>query len=197
MLSENIGYITVLIQLVGVYFYIRDMFRGTTKPNLVSWTIWALAPLIGAYLSIKAGAGLSVLPVFMSGFNPVLVIIIALIIKKGYWKITKFDIICGILALFALVIWGITRNFSLAILFAILSDFFASIPTVVKSWKFPETETGATYTGGIIANILGLLMIKNWTFPIYSLGVYFIIINIVTVFVIYRKKMLYFIHYEK
>ena len=189
MLSENIGYITVLIQLVGVSFYIRDMFRGTTKPNLVSWTIWALAPLIGTWLSVKAGAGLSVLPVFMAGFNPVLVIIIALIIKKGYWKITKFDIICGILALFALVIWGFTRNFSLAILFAILSDFLASIPTVIKSCKFPETETSAAYTGGIIANILGLFMIKNWTFPIYSLGVYFIVMNLVIVFAIYRKNI--------
>lgn len=189
MLLEKIAYITVLIQLIGVSFYIRDMFRGTTKPNLVSWTVWALAPLIGSWLSVKAGAGLSVLPVFMAGFNPILVIIIALIVKKGYWKITSLDIICGILALFALVIWIFTRNFSLSIMFAILSDFLASIPTLIKSWKFPETETSSAYVGGIIANILGLFIITNWTFPIYSLGVYFIAMNLLIVFAIYRKKI--------
>lgn len=189
MLPEKIAYITVLIQLIGVSFYIRDMIRGTTKPNLVSWTIWALAPLIGSWLSIKAGAGFSVVPVFMAGFNPVLVIIIAFIIKKGYWKITSFDIICGILALFALVVWFFTRNFSLSIIFAILSDLLASIPTLIKSWKFPETETSTAYVGGIIANILGLFIIINWTFPIYSLGVYFIVMNLLIVFSIYRKQI--------
>ena len=75
MLPEKIGYITILIQLVGAFFYIRQMVRGTTRPNLVSWTIWSLAPLIGAWLDWKAGGGFSVLPVFMAGFNSILVVI--------------------------------------------------------------------------------------------------------------------------
>jgi hypothetical protein len=189
MLPEQVGYITVLIQLIGISFYIRDMFRGTTRPNLVSWFIWALAPLIGSYLQWEAGAGLSILPVFMAGFNPVLVIVVSFIIKKGYWKITKFDIYCGILAMFALVLWIITKNLFISVLFAILSDALASLPTIMKAWHSPETETGAAYTGGIIANILGLLIIKNWTFPVYSLGVYFILLNIVIVLLIYRKRI--------
>ncbi|MEI7765173.1 MAG: hypothetical protein WCI93_01145 [bacterium] len=197
MLSEKIGYIAVLIQLIGVSFYIRDMLRGNTKPNLVSWVVWALAPLIGSWLSVKAGAGLSVLPVFMAGFNPILVIIIAFVIKKGYWKITKFDIYCGVLAIFALFLWFLTNNFALSILFAIISDLLASIPTIVKSWNYPDTETSATYFGGIIANIVGLLIIKNWIFSIYALGLYFIVVNIIIVFAIYHKKMLYFSHVKK
>lgn len=197
MLSEKIGYIAVLIQLIGVSFYIRDMLRGNTKPNLVSWVVWALAPLIGSWLSVKAGAGLSVLPVFMAGFNPILVIIIALVIKKGYWKITKFDIYCGVLAIFALFLWFLTNNFALSILFAIISDLLASIPTIVKSWNYPDTETSAAYFGGIIANIVGLLIIKNWIFSIYALGLYFIVVNIIIVFAIYHKKMLYFNYVKK
>jgi hypothetical protein len=189
MLPEQIGYITVFIQLIGISFYIRDMFRGTTKPNLVSWFIWALAPLIGSYLQWEAGAGLSILPVFMAGFNPILVIIVSFLVKKGYWKITRFDIYCGILAIFSLVLWIITKNLFVSVLFAILSDALASLPTILKAWRSPETETGAAYTGGVIANILGLLIIKNWTFPIYSLGVYFILMNIVIFIFIYRKKI--------
>ena len=192
MLPEQIGYITVIIQLIGISFYLRDMFRGKTKPNLVTWFIWALAPLVGAWLEWKAGAGLSILPVFMAGFNPVLVIILALIIKNGYWKITKLDIVCGLLALLSFVLWLTTKNLSLSVLFAILSDALAAIPTLLKSWKFPETETYTAYLGGIIANIIGLLIIKNWTFPIYSLGVYFIVLNTLIVSFIFRKKVLYF-----
>ncbi len=191
MLPEYIGYITVLIQLIGVFFYIRGMVLGKTKPNRVTWFIWALAPLIGAWLSWKAGAGLSVLPVLMAGVNPIFVLIASFIIKKGYWEITKFDILCGIIALFALLLWVITQSFSLSILFAIISDGLASLPTVVKAWKYPETENAGAYAGGIIANTLGLLVIKQWIFSIYSLGVYFVLMNIFIVFCIYRKKIFY------
>lgn len=190
MLPINIiAYTSVLIQLIGVSFYIRDMFRGTTKPNRISWIIWALGPIIGAWLQWQAGAGLSVLPVFMAGFNPILVVIASFIIKEGYWKITKLDIMCGIIAIFALLLWIVTQSFVISILFAIVSDFLASVPTLIKSWKFPETETSSAYIGGIIANILGLFIIKNWIFSIYSFGLYLVAINLVIVFSIYRKKI--------
>lgn len=188
MIPELIGYIAVIIQLIGISFYIRDMFRGTTKPNLVTWFVWALAPLIGSWLEWQAGARFSILPVFMAGFNPILVIIIALVIKKGYWKITKFDVVCGVLAIAALILWFLTKNLSISVLFAILSDALASVPTLFKSWTNPETETSTAYLGGIIANILGLLIIKKWSFPTYSLGIYFILMNALIVFCIYRKK---------
>jgi hypothetical protein len=189
MLPENVGYITILIQLIGAFFYIRQMVRGTTKPNLVSWTIWSLAPLIGAWLDWKAGGGLSVFPVFMAGFNSILVVISALILKEGYWKITKLDIFCGILAILALVLWIITRNFSISILFAILSDGLAALPTIFKTWKNPESESFTAFLGGIISNIIGLLIIKNWIFPIYSMLIYFILLNTFIIFCIYRKKI--------
>jgi hypothetical protein len=192
MNSELIAFIAVIIQLIGVSFYIRDMLRGKTKPNLVTWFIWALAPLIGSWLQWKAGARFSILPVFMAGFNPVLVIIIALLIKEGYWKIKTFDVVCGALAIFALILWLITKNLSLSVLFAILSDGLASIPTLSKSWTNPETETFTAYLGGIIANILGLFLITNWIFPIYSLGVYFILMNTLIIAFIYRKKLAIF-----
>jgi hypothetical protein len=192
MTAEQIGYIIVIIQLIGISFYLRDMLRGKTKPNLVTWFIWALAPLIASWLQWKAGARWSILPVFMAGFNPVLVIILAFIIKKGYWKITKLDIVCGILAVFAMILWLITKNLSLSVLFSILSDGLAAVPTVIKSWKFPETETYTAFLGGVIANILGLLIIKNWIFPIYSFGIYCIVLNTLIISFICRKKVLYF-----
>ncbi len=191
VLEQTIAYVAIFIQLIGVFFYIRGMWRGSTKPNRVTWIIWALAPLIGSWLSWKAGAGLSVLPVFMAGFNPVLVLVASFVIKNGYWHITKFDIYCGVLAVFALIIWVVTNNFAISILFAILSDGLAALPTIIKSWKYPETETPSAYVGGVIANILGLLIIKKWVFSIYSLGVYFILVNLVIIFSIYRKKILF------
>lgn len=190
MLPENIAYITILISAVGYFFYFKGIFRGQTKPNLVSWFLWMLGPFIGTFFQLKAGAGLSVLPVFMAGFGPFLVIAVSLLRKNSIWKITALDVFCGVLALLALVFYALTHNLGISILFAILSDGLAAVPTLAKSWKFPETESAGVYAVGIINNILGLLIIKNWVFSIYSFGIYFVLINSAIVFCIYRKRLL-------
>jgi hypothetical protein len=189
MLPQNIIYITILVSLVGYFFYFKDIFYGKTRPNLVSWFLWMLAPFIGMFFQIKAGAGLSVLPVFMAGFGPLLVIIVSLFRRNSIWKITKLDIVCGILAFLALVLYVFTHNLGISVLFAILSDGLAFIPTYLKAWKFPETETATIYFASIFNNTLALLIIKNWIFAIYSFNAYLIIANVILVIILYRKKL--------
>lgn len=188
MLPENFIYLTIIPSLVGYLLYLKDIFHGQTKPNLVTWILWMLAPFIGVFFQIKAGAGLSTLPIFIAGFGPLVVIIVSLWNKNAYWKINFFDVVCGVFSFIALVLYIFTHNLGISILFAILSDGLASVPTIIKSWKFPETETAAVYLVGIFNNVLGLLIIKNWSFAIYSFGVYLILINLMLVFIIYRNK---------
>lgn len=188
MIGEQFGYLAIFISLFGIFFYLKDTLSGKTKPNRVSWLIWMLAPFVGAFLQWESGAGLSALVIFMSGFISLLVLIVSFFNKEAYWKITILDIICGILAIFALVFWVLTKNSFISLLFAILADFLGAMPTLIKSWKFPETETGFEYICSIFNSILGLLVIKNWIFPIYSFGVYLLIMNFLFVFFIYRKK---------
>jgi hypothetical protein len=188
MLPEQIVYLSLIFSVYGIYFLIRDILQGKTKPNLVTWFFWSLAPLVGTFLQLKAGAGLSVLPVFLAGFFPLIIFVIAVLQKNAYWKLTTFDILCGVFSLIALVLWIATGKAGISILFAILSDAFAAIPTLVKSWKFPDTETAMGYMPGIFNNILGLLVIKEWIFSIYSFGIYFIVLNTVLIIFIKRKQ---------
>ena len=190
MLPEKIIFVGVFLSLIGQILYIRSIIYGTTRPNLVSWFIWMLAPFIAVFFQLKAGAGLSVVPVFMTGFGPLLVIIVSIFNKNAYWKISQFDMICGALAVIALVLYVFTHNLEISIIFAILSDGLAAVPTLVKSWQFPETEVGYGYFAAFISNILGLLVIKDWSFTIYSFGVYNVIINASILFCIYHQKIL-------
>lgn len=189
MLNQNFIFIGIFINLIFSLFYIRSIFKGSIRPNLVSWFMWMFAPFVGAFLQIKAGAGLSVLATFIVGFTPFLVIVFSLFKKNAFWKITTFDIACGILSFLALVIYILTSNIGLAIIFAILSDFLVYIPTFIKSWTNPETENYFGYIGGIISNILALLIIKEWIFSIYIFSIYLISVNFILILVIYRKKL--------
>src|ERR1700690_1024782 len=105
MILAYILYLAVLVNLLFTFYYCRDIFNGHTKPNLVTWFFWALIPFLGVFFQIKAGAGLSVLPVLTDGLNCVFIIIAALWIKNGYWKFSKFDVVCGIFAALALIIY--------------------------------------------------------------------------------------------
>jgi hypothetical protein len=189
MLPEKIAYITIVISLIGSFFFIRSIIKGIARPNLVTWFFWALAPLVTTFLQVKAGAGLSALPVFLGGFFPLIIFFVALFKRNNYWKITIFDIFCGIFSLIALVLWILTHKADISIVFALISDFLAAIPTIKKSWTNPETESSFGYSPGIINNIIGLLIIKNWTFSIYSFAVYMITLNTSLIILIKRKSI--------
>lgn len=191
MLPEYFVWFAVVINFVGQVIYLKSIVFGNTKPNSVSWVIWTLAPFIGVFLQLKAGAKLSVLPVFMAGFGPLLVVIFSSLYKRARWKVTQFDLICGAISILSLILYIATHNLAISIVFAILSDGLAAIPTLIKSWKFPESESPSIYLFGVISNIIGLMIIKNWQFAIYSFGAYIIILNILIVIFIYRKKIIY------
>jgi len=189
MLPEKIIYIGVFINLIGIFWYIKTIFYGETRPNLVSWVVWMLAPFVGVFLQLKAGAGLSVMGTFMAGFGPFLVIVFSLIKRNAFWRVTTFDIVCGALAVLSLVIYILTNKLGISILFAILSDTLASIPTIIKSWKSPESESASTYLSSILTNVLSLLIITNWIFSIYAFSIYFLIINGTIVILIKRVRI--------
>jgi hypothetical protein len=189
MFPEQIAYLGVLISLTGQLFYLRGIIFGSVRPNLVSHTIWMSAPFIGVFFQLKAGAGLSALIIFMAGFTSLLIIIVSILKKNGYWKLNNFDLLCGLFSVLALILYVSTHNLGISILFAIIADALAYIPTIIKTWSFPETESWTIYAGGIASNIIGLLTIKNWIFTIYSFGFSIILFNTIVLFAIYRRKI--------
>jgi hypothetical protein len=64
----------------------------------------------------------------------------------------KFDYVCGALSLVASDVWIVADSPILGILLAATADIFVTIPTVLKAWKYPETETLYTYFVGIFGS---------------------------------------------
>lgn len=189
MLPSQVVYITIAISLFFSFPFIKRIINGQVKLNLVTWFLWAVAPIVGTFLQIKAGANLSVIPVFLAGFMPLIILFFAVFNHNGYWKITKFDVFCGIFSVLALILYILTRDTGISLLFAILSDALAAVPTLIKAWRFPETEYAVAYIPGILNNALGLLVIENWNFSIYSFGIYFIVLNSTLILFVLRKQI--------
>jgi len=186
---EYLVFLGAIVQMIGVVAYGRDVIKGKAKPNRVTWLLWSIAPLIATFAALSSGVKWSVLPVFMSGFGPLIIFGISFINKKSYWKLTAFDYFCGVFSILALVFWLVTKQAEIAIVFAMLSDLFAAIPTIIKAWKYPETETLAPYLAGLFGIFSCLGIIKMWTFCELAFPVYLLILNLILVFVITRKKI--------
>jgi hypothetical protein len=124
----------------------------------------------------------------MAGFGPLLVVIASFFNKNAYWKVTPFDIACGTLSAVAIIIWVTTKNGNISLIFAILADLFAGIPTIIKSWKHSETESTGPYIYGNLNSIITILIITDFSFLNLSFPTYLFIVNAVIILGIKRKS---------
>ncbi len=114
------------------------------------------------------------LTTFVIGFMPLLVFLASFHNSAAVWKIRRLDYACGAMSLAGTAAWLITRNGVVAIVAAIAADFMAGLPTMVKSWSNPESETVTTYIGAVLNSGILLLTIQHWTtaevaFPLFIL----------------------------
>lgn len=187
MIHPNFVYLGILLQFMGGMNYLIDTVKGTVKPNRVTWLMWSLAPALAFFAQIQQGVGIEAWSTFIVWFVPLLIFIASFVNKKAVWKIQRLDLICGFLSLVGLIMWMVTQVGNVAIVFAILADAMACIPTIVKSWHAPETENDSVFFLGVANSIIGLLVIKNWHFENYAFLAYLLFANLLLAVLIRYK----------
>lgn len=184
MLNENFVILAVVINAIGGIAYFFDTINGKVTPNRVTWLLWSIAPMIAFAAEIKEGVGIQSMLTFMIGFNPLIIFITSFFNKKTHWKLGAFDISCGLISVMGLCLWAITKDPTIAIIFSIVADTFAGIPTVVKSYKAPHTENYLTYFTSVLSATIVLLTITTWDFAHYGFPIYILLMNSLLVILI-------------
>jgi hypothetical protein len=134
--------------------------------------------LIAFFAELNQGVGIQSLTTFIVGFVPLVIFIASFVNKKSSWALNKFDATCGIFSILGLVLWYLTQSGNIAILFSILADGLASVPTVIKSYSNPETENSTLFWFGVINAVLGLLVIQTWNFEHWAFPAYLFFMNL-------------------
>lgn len=188
-MTPYIVIIGALVQIVGYYPYLKETLRGESKPNRMSWLMWSVAPIIGTAAALSDGVRWAVLPVFMAGLGPLVVVLASFLNKESYWKLERFDYVCGAFSVIALVVWQTTTHPSIAVLFAVLSDGAAGVPTLLKAWRYPETENAWPFVTSVLGASTSFVAIKSWSVSAYAFPVYLVLDNVLTTCVIFRKRL--------
>lgn len=187
MIHENFVIVGSIIAALGGLSYLIQTIKGKVKPNRVSFFLWAVAPLIAFFAELQKGVGIQSLMTLTVGLVPLSIFVASFFNKKAGWKLTRFDLSCGAISVLGIILWLITQEGNVAILFALLADGFASIPTIVKSYRFPETESAWTYLAAAVSAVLTLLTITDWTFAHYGFPLYIFLDCVIIAFFVQSK----------
>lgn len=178
MLNENFVYLGAVFMLLADLSYVVNTLKGNIKPNKVSFLLWSLIPFIAFSAEVKQGVGIASLMTLSLGLGTLMIFVASFFNKKAQWKITGFDLVCGALSILGLILWYLTKIGLLAILFSILADFLAAIPTYRKAFFFPETERYPAYLATSFNALIALLTLKQWSFAGFGFPLYSFFLNL-------------------
>jgi hypothetical protein len=177
-----------VINLVACLSYVRAILKGEATPNRVTWFLWAIVPLIAGAAQLRAGVGISTLVVLSVGAGPACVVLASFARGTGSWRLGPFDYACGVCSLAALALWAITGDPVTAIVFSILGDAAAALPTLRKAWLAPATENRSAYLISLVGMVLGILSVQEATFAAYAFNAYLVAASTTLVLVLYLPR---------
>ena len=173
-----------VLAVAAIIPYVRDIFRGTTRPNAVSWFLWTLLQGIALAAQVSAGASWSVVLLVVITINTAAVTVLALI-GYGYHAYGKTDFVCFVLALIAVAAWQATKDPVVAIGFAIFADLFASVPTLVKALVDPASESLLGWWIIMFASLASVFSANIVDVPNLAFQIYMVFIDATTLGTLY------------
>lgn len=180
--------IGAVVNFVACLSYVRAILKGEATPNRVTWSLWALVPLIAAAAQLRAGVGISTLVVLSVGAGPACVVLASFARGTGSWRLGPFDYLCGACALAALALWAITGDPVTAIVLSILGDAAAALPTLRKAWLAPATENRSAYLISFVGMVLGIFSVQQATFAGYGFNAYLVAVSAALVLILYLPR---------
>lgn len=168
-----VSVVGVIIAAYSAIVYIRTILDGESKPLRVTWAGWTLVGLLGLLSSVRGGAGIGLL--VTASFTLEVAVIFALSCFPGFGKpgAAKLDYVAGTVAAVALL----TQLFvqyspNVGQTIAIVADLVFLWPTIREAWFHPEYEAVIPWALGVIAILLGIVALGNYSYAAAGYTIY-------------------------
>jgi len=161
-MRNAIALIAAIISFASILPYIRDVNKGNTHPNMVSWLTWCMLNMLNTVAALSVGATQTALLSGASALATGSVTLLAL--RHGVNKYSAFDIACQALALGGIVAWRLTGQPQVAVLIAVCIDLVAALPTWRHAWIAPFAETWQGFAIAAATAVVTLFTIASYNF---------------------------------
>jgi hypothetical protein len=163
--------------------YAYDTLRGRVQPNRVTWFVSGVTAWIACAGQVLQGVVLGAVLTFTVAVVPTLIVAASFANRDAYWRTTRLDLACLVLAGSAVVVL-LTSSGDLAIAMGITARGLGAVPTVVKAWRVPRSEQTTVYAAGVFGAVCTLTAAPTWTFRTVGFALYFLVFcSVMTVLV--------------
>jgi hypothetical protein len=148
------GGLSGFLTLICVIPYLRDVLRGVTVPQRMSWFIFAMLSMSAAIAQAAAGADSGVLLAGGAaiGFSAVF----AASIKHGVGGASRWDFLALGIGIAGLVLWHFSNRPLAAVGAIMVAELAAVALTVAKLLKVPDSETLSTWMIDCVAGMMAI-----------------------------------------
>ncbi len=193
--AELLGRAAGIVSFLAVIMYAVSIVRGKTRPNKITWWV---ATFVGVMILIPYLIGMNEKNKATMWLPIVYVVgpfIFALLSLK-YGEIEsdeKVDTRCLKISLMSIVLWGtlllsgFQKSALIILTINLFSDFVGLYPTIIKSMKRPESEDKWAWLIAVVAGVLNVLAIREWSAGESIYQIYFLATNCCITFFLFRK----------
>lgn len=155
--------------LASIIPYARDVLKGSTKPNIVTWFTWTL--LTGIATAAQLAGRQYVAAAFSASAVVETGVILVLGLRRGFVKYSAFDIVCQLSAIVGIILWQIFNSPTIGVVASVVIDFIGSLPTLRHAWLRPYEETWTSFALASLSGVLAILALSayNWVSLTYAL----------------------------
>ena len=192
--KATFGMLSSVFILVGGIPYINDILKRQVKPHVLSWLGWGFITAIGAFAMLAEGSTWAVALIFANTVMCLMIAFSAMTTKTGVWPTGIQDYVFFGAGLLGILLWQILDMPILALICAILADLAFGIPTIIKTFKDPTTETPLPWAMSVVAEIFGLLALQNFVFHEAAYTVYLFIFDMIVfllILKIFKRKTIH------
>ena len=166
--------IGALISAAGSVPYILAVIRGTARPRLVSWGVWAVLAGVMTVSAFIEGAMASAVMTAITFIACATVTILGWQRRTG--GINRVDMVCLVGAVLGIASLAIFKSPLIALTVSVAVDIIAFIPTLMHAWTSPYEESLTCFAlsalGGtlaVLAVLVGEISVVALLYPVYSM----------------------------
>lgn len=180
------GILSSFFILIGGIPYLVDIYHKKAHPHILSWIGWGLITALGAFAMLADGGKWAVLILFANTLLCLVVAFYSIIKKVGVWQASKADFLFFGIGILGLILWQTLHLPILALISAIIADFLFGLPTIIKTYKDPLSETYFVWLTATISGALSLLAVQGFLFSEVAYPLYLLIFDLSVLVLVIR-----------
>ena len=180
------GIVAGILQLVASAPYVRDILRGSTRPQRATWTIWTTLSFVVLASQWASGATWSLALVI--GQTAACAVIFVLAMGRGVGGVSRVELVLLGIAAIGIAGWQIADDPIIATCSVVVADLIGMALMLPKTYRSPGSETASTFAIGGVSTLFALAAIETLTPALALYPAYILVADVILVTLIVLRR---------